>query len=131
MRNVRTLQRPVRRSLAAAALAVVCLGGLGCHQHHYYYGSSGAGPCPPGAGMGAVLPSNVTVGPVCEVPGAVDVDSPVVGARSTVVDDGRARPRVVVSEPSRRSSRFGWRSSNPEDVPAFTQIEGAGNSTVK
>ncbi|WP_165251893.1 hypothetical protein [Paludisphaera soli] len=129
MRNARSLQRLVRRSLAVAALAAVCIGGLGCHQHHYYYGSSGAGPCPPG--VGTVLPSNVTVGPVCEVPSTVDVDSPAVGARSTVVDDGRAKPRVVVSEPARRSSRFGWRSTNPEDVPAFTQIEGAVNSTVR
>jgi hypothetical protein len=131
MRNARTLQRLARRSLATAALAAACVSGWGCHQHHYYYGSSGAGPCPPGVGMGTVLPSNVTVGPVCEVPSTVDVDAPVVGARSTVVDDGRAKPRVVVSEPARRSPRFGWRSTNPEDVPAFTQIEGAVNSTVR
>ncbi|AMV36230.1 hypothetical protein [Planctomyces sp. SH-PL62] len=130
MRNARTLLRHGRPPLAALLLGGVCCFGWGCHQHHYYYGPTGANGCPPAIGT-TVLPSNVAVGEVCEVPSEVAVPSPVVGARSTVVDDGRTRPRVVVSEPARRSSRFGWRSTNPEDVPAFTQIDGALNSTVK
>jgi len=123
MTHARTPRRQWRRTLAGLALAAACGGSWGCHQHHYYYGPTGtaAGPCPPT--IGGVIPSNVVAGPVCEVPSTVE--EPTVGARSTVVDDGRARPRVVVSEPARRSSRFGWRSTNPEDVPAFTQVEGA------
>ncbi|MDG3006850.1 hypothetical protein [Paludisphaera mucosa] len=131
MRNARTPLREGRRRLAALLIGGFCCCFGGCHQHHYYYnGASAMSPCPPGTG--AVVPSNVTVGPVCEVPDSID-GATVVGSRSTVIDDGRSKPRVVVSEPQRSgsSSRYGWRSTNPEDVPTFTQIEGAVNTTVK
>lgn len=131
MRDARARLRDGRRTLAALLLGGFCSCGWGCHQHHYYYGPTGAsalGPCPPT--VGPVMSSNVAVGPVCEVPSEVDGGT-IVGSHSTVVDDGRGKAKVVVSKPDRRGSRFGWRSSNPEDVPAFTQIDGAVGSTVK
>ena len=131
MRDARARIRDGRRTLAALLLGGFCSCGWGCHQHHYYYGSTGAtaiGPCPPT--VGPVMSSNVAVGPVREVPSEIDGGT-IVGSHSTVVDDGRGKAKVVVSKPDRRTSRFGWRSSNPEDVPAFTQIDGAVGSTVK
>lgn len=135
MRHARSRIRDGRRMLAALLLGGYCVCGWGCHQHHYYYyGASGAAnPCAPGTASGAVLPSNVTVGPVCEVPSTVVGGEPVVTTGpSTIIENGRAKPKVVVSQPERRPSRYGWRSANPEDVPAFTQIDGAvGGTRVK
>lgn len=128
MRDARTRARTARGTLAALLLGGFCFSGSGCHHHHYYYGASAGGACPPS--VGPVMSSNVAVGPVCDVPSDVDGGT-VVGSHSTVVDDGRGKAKVVVSKPDRRSTRFGWRSSNPEDVPAFTQIDGALNSSVK
>jgi hypothetical protein len=120
--------RKARRVVLAGGL---CFCGWGCHQHYYYYGNQpGAVPgCPPGTG---VLPSTVTTtGPICEVPGGGSTTSANSG-RSTVVSDGQ-RSRVVVSEPSSSSaSRFGWKASDPESMPAITQVDGAyQSSTVK
>lgn len=135
MRHARTRIRDGRRTLAALLIGGYCICGWGCHQHHYYYyGASGSGsPCPPGTvSSGVVVPSNVTVGPVCEVPSSVGSEPVVINGPSTVIDNGRAKPKVVVSQPDRKTSKYGWRSSNPEDVPAFTQIEGAvGGKTIK
>jgi hypothetical protein len=127
MRNARTRIRRGRGAFVALLLGAYCSCGWGCHQHHYYYGAQGGGPCPPT--VGPVISSNVAAGPVCDVP--TEVEGAIVGSHSTIVDDGRGEAKVVVSKPERRSSRFGWRSSNPEDVPAFTQIDGAVGSTVK
>ncbi len=129
MRDARARARDGRGVLAALLLGGYCLCGWGCHHHHYYYGASAAGPCPPAVGLGTVISSNVVDGPVCEVP--TEVEGAIAGSHSTIVDDGRGKARVLVSKPDRRSSRLGWRSSNPEDVPAFTQIDGAVRSTVK
>lgn len=133
MRYARTQIRNGRGTLAALLIGGFCVCNWGCHQHYYYYGASGAGsPCPPGTVSGTVLPSNVTVGPVCEVPATVEGGEPVISGRSTIVDNGRAKPKVVISQPERRSTRYGWRATNPEDVPTFTQIEGAvGGTTIK
>jgi hypothetical protein len=128
MRDARTRIRDGRGVLAGLLLGGYCLCGWGCHHHYYYYGASAAGPCPPAVGQ--VISSNVAAGPVCEVPSEVDGGT-IVGSHSTVVDDGRGKARVVVSKPDRRPARLGWRSSNPEDVPAFTQIDGAVRSTVR
>ncbi len=129
MTKVRARSRDGRGALAALLLGGICLCGPGCHQHYYYYGPSAAGmPCPPT--VGAIRSSEVAVGPICDVPVQVEGGA-TVGQRSTVIDDGRGRSKVVVSKPERRPSRIGWRSSNPEDVPAFTQIDGAVGSTVK
>lgn len=130
MRNARSPYSPARRIWIAALAGGLCVCGVGCHQHYYYYGPPGvAAGCPP-----AVLsPSAVVEGPICEVPSAVDGGA-VVSSRSTVIDDGRKRSKVVISEPSGGrsvSSRFGWRSYNPEDIPAVTRVEGALDSSVK
>lgn len=131
MRNARSSFSPARRIWIAAMAGALCVCGLGCHQHYYYYGPPGTvAGCPPGM----LAPSAIVEGQVCEVPSAVDGGT-IIGARSTVIDGGRKQPRVVISEPaggrSSSSSRIGWRSYNPEDIPAITRVEGALDSSVK
>lgn len=131
MRNARSPYSPARRLWIAALAGGLCVCGAGCHQHYYYYGPPGTvAGCPPAM----ISPSAVVEGPICEVPSAVDGGT-VVNSRSTIIDDGGGRSRVVVSQPSggarSSSSRFGWRSYNPEDVPAITRVEGALDSSVK
>jgi hypothetical protein len=128
MRDARSISSLGRKALGVVLAGGICCCGWGCqHHHYYYYGGQGAGACPPGT----VVPSTVA-GPVCEIPSSVDGGS-AVSSRSTIVDDGR-KSRVVVSEPtqSSRSSRFNWRSADPDDPPVRTLVEGGlDNSTVK
>ena len=122
MRHARRTAWQGKGALGVLLAGSLSLGSLGCHQHHYYYTTPSA--CPPGT---TILPSAVAVGPVCDVSsGVVAGDAPIVASspRSTVVHDGR-KSRVVVSEPARSRSRFSWRSSDPESIPAITQVEGA------
>ncbi len=129
MRNARSLFSLGRKALVIVLAGGFCFCGWGCqHHHYYYYGASGvSGACPPGT----VMPSTVVNGEVCEVPSEVDSGT-MVSSRSTIIDNGRKRSQVVVSEPSGRlSSRLGWRSSNPEDVPVMTHVDGALDSSVK
>jgi hypothetical protein len=122
MRNARSIVPLGRKALGVVVAGGICCSGWGCHQHHYYYyGAQGVGACPPGT----VVPSTVA-GPVCDIPSTVDGGTPVVGSRSTIIENGR-RSRVVVSEPnsSSRSAKFGWRSADLDDAPAMTRVEGA------
>ncbi len=131
MRNARSPFSPARRIWITALAGALCVCGLGCHQHHYYYGPPGAAAgCPPGV----LSPSAIIEGQVCEVPSAVDGGTVISSRSTTTIDDGRKRSKVVISEPSggrNASSRFGWRSYNPEDVPTITRVEGALDSSVK
>lgn len=131
MRNARSPFSPTRRIWIAAMAAALCVCGMGCHQHHYYYGAPGA-LAVQGYPSSVIAPGAIVEGPICEVPSAVDGGT-VVSSRSTTIDGGRKQSRVVISEPAGRSSssRIGWRSYNPEDVPAITRVEGALDSSVK
>ncbi len=129
MQNTRWILQNGRRALRVALAGGLCCCGWGCHQHFYYYGNPPgmAQGCPPGT---TIMPSGVTTtGPVCEVP--VEGSSSNV-LRSTTVSDGK-NSRVVVSTPSNGiASRFGWKASDPDSVPAITQVEGGiQSSTVK
>ena len=124
MRNIRGNSLLGRKAWRVILAGCCCFCGWGCHQHYYYYPgqTGGVAGCPPGT---SVLPSAVgTTGPVCDVP--IDGTSVASGSsRSTIISDGN-KSRVVVSEPSSsRSSRFGWRPSDPESPPAMTQVDGA------
>jgi len=129
MRNARSSCSPARWAWIVALVGGLCVCGFGCHQHHYYYGPPGTIS---GYAPGVIAPSAIVEGPICEVPSAVDGGT-VISSRSTTIDDGRKSSRVVISEPAggRKASRFGWRSYNPEDVPAMTRVEGALDSSVK
>lgn len=130
MRNARSSCSPARWIWIVALAGGLCVFGTGCHQHYYYYGPPGTiAGCPPGF----IGSSTIVEGPICEVPSAVDGGT-VISSRSTTIDDGRKRSKVVISEPAggrSSASRFGWRSYNPEDVPAMTRVEGALDSSVK
>jgi hypothetical protein len=113
------------RLLGFILTGAMVFGGMGCHQHYYYYGDA----CAPGAPM----PSSVRTGPVCDVP----VQSVEGGAklasgttRSTVVSGGSPNnsSRVVVSEPS-EPSRVSWRRSDPEGSLATTSVQGSTNDS--
>ena len=119
MRNTLAVKWLRRKALPVVLAGGLCVCGWGCHQHYYYYGNppAGIGGCPPGT---TVLPSAVSVGPLCDVPAPSTVSSTT--SRSTTVSDGR-KSRVVVSESSNSRSPLSWRPSDPDASPGMAQVE--------
>ncbi len=119
MRNTHAVRWLRRKALPVVLAGGPCVCGWGCHQHYYYYGNPPAsvGGCPPGT---TILPSAVSVGPICEVPAQTAVSPST--SRSTTVSDGR-KSRVVVSESSSGRSSLSWRPSDPDASPGMAQVE--------
>lgn len=107
------------------AAVTLLLGLTGCVRHYHYYGTGAA------AAAGPICVDEapaVSYGEVCDVPTRVSNGKVLTGSRALSDEE---TPRVVVSEPSRRSSSsrryrsngLAWRKQEPS--LARTTVNGA------